>query len=161
MAKEKTADGEKLIVKNRKASFDYEIEDRFEGGLALLGSEVKSMRAGKVDIVDAFATVEHGNLLLKQLYVAPFEMAKSFPHEPRRVRQVLMHRREIEQIDKGISRGGYTLVPLRLYFKNGRVKVELALVKGKKHYDKRAAVRKKDDEREARVAMGRGRKGNG
>jgi len=159
--KEKEKTGEKLIVKNRKASFDYIIEDRFEGGLVLLGSEVKSMRAGKVDIVDAFASVESGDLWLKQLYVAPFEMAKSFPHEPRRPRKVLMHRKEITQIDKGISRGGYTLVPLRLYFKDGRVKVELALVKGKKNYDKRAAVAKKDAEREARGLAGRGRKGSG
>jgi SsrA-binding protein len=160
MTKDKVVPGEKLIVKNRKASFDYIIEERFEGGLALLGSEVKSMRAGKVDIVDAYAAVEKGDLWLKQLYVAPFEMAKSFPHEVRRARKVLLHRREIDQIDKGISRGGYTLVPLRLYFKGGRVKVELALVKGKKNYDKRAAVRKKDDDREARVAIGRARKGN-
>jgi SsrA-binding protein len=161
MAKDKIVPGETLIVKNKKASFDYIIEDRFEGGLALLGSEVKSMRAGKVDIVDAFAAVEGRDLWLKQLYIAPFEQAKSFPHEPRRHRKVLLHRKEIDQIDKGISRGGYTLVPLRLYFKDGRVKVELALVKGKKNYDKRAAVRKKDDEREARVATGRARKGTG
>lgn len=157
--KEKEAPGESLIVKNRRAFFDYDIEERFEAGIALLGSEVKSMRAGKCEIVDAFATVEHGSLWLKQLYVAPFEQAKSFPHDPRRARRVLLHRREIDSIEKEITRAGMTLVPLRLYFKNGRVKVELALVRGRKSQDKRAAIAKKEGEREARAAMGRARKG--
>jgi SsrA-binding protein len=148
-------DGEKLIVKNRRATFDYTIEQRVEGGLVLVGSEVKSMRAGKVDIVDAFATVERGEMWLKQLHVAPFEMASAFPHEPRRGRKVLLHAREIAQLDKEIKRGGYTLVPLRLYFKNGRVKVELGLAKGKKVHDKRRDIADKDASREARVDMGR------
>lgn len=158
MAKEKIADGEKLIVKNRRAVFDYFIEERFEGGLVLVGSEVKSMRDGKVDIVDSFASVERDGLYLKQLYVAPFEQAKAFPHEVRRARKVLLHAKEIEEIDKGISRGGYTLIPLRLYFKNGRVKVELALAKGKKFYDKRHDIAEKTAKREAESAMGRRRK---
>lgn len=158
VAKEKIADGEKLIVKNRRAVFDYFIEERFEGGLVLVGSEVKSMRDGKVDIVDSFASVERDGLYLKQLYVAPFEQAKAFPHEVRRARKVLLHAKEIEEIDKGISRGGYTLIPLRLYFKNGRVKVELALAKGKKFYDKRHDIAEKTAKREAESAMGRRRK---
>ena len=155
----KSGDGEKLIVKNRRATFDYEVEEHFEGGLVLVGSEVKSMRAGKVDIVDAFASVDHGEMWLKQLFVAPFEQAKAFPHEPRRARKVLLHAQEIAQIDKAISRGGYTLIPLRLYFKNGRIKVELGLAKGKKKVDKRQDIAKKTAEREAKVAMGRARKG--
>ena len=161
MAKDKDAPGETLIVKNRRAFFDYDIEEKFEGGLALLGSEVKSMRTGKVDVVDAFASVDHGELWLKQLYVAPFEMARSFPHEPRRARRVLLHRREIDRIDKEISRGGMTLVPLRLYFKNGKIKVELGLVRGRKSHDKRHVIAEKEANREARAAMGRARKGNG
>ncbi len=155
MAQATKTDGEKLIVKNRRATFDYTIEQRVEGGLVLVGSEVKSMRAGKVDIVDAFATVERGEMWLKQLHVAPFEMASAFPHEPRRGRKVLLHAREIAQLDKEIKRGGYTLVPLRLYFKNGRVKVELGLAKGKKVHDKRRDIADKDASREARVDMGR------
>ncbi|MDB4996948.1 MAG: tmRNA-binding protein SmpB [Myxococcaceae bacterium] len=153
------ADSEKLIVKNKKAFFNFTIEDTFEGGLVLLGSEVKSMRDGKVDMVDAFATVENDELWLKQLYVAPFEQARAFPHDVRRNRKVLLHTQEISEIEKGIMRGGYTLIPLRLYFKNGRVKVELGLAKGKKVHDKRRDIAKKTADREAQAAIGRGRKG--
>ena len=152
-------EGEKLIVKNRRATFDYTIEEQYEGGLVLVGSEVKSMRAGKVDIVDAFASVDNGEMWLKQLYVAPFEQAKAFPHEPRRARKVLLHAKEIVAIDKAVARGGYTLIPLRLYFKNGRAKVELGLAKGKKTHDKRAEIAKKTDERETRAAINRRGKG--
>ena len=157
--KKSGGDNEKLIVKNRRATFDYEIEEHYEGGLVLVGSEVKSMRAGKVDLVDSFASVDNGELWLKQLYVAPFEQAKAFPHEPRRARKVLLHSREIEEIHKGLARQGLTLIPLRLYFKDGRVKVELGLAKGKKTYDKRADITKKTADREARAAVVRGRRG--
>jgi SsrA-binding protein len=152
-------EGEKLVVKNRRATFDYAIEETYEGGLALVGSEVKSMRDGKVDIVDSYAAVEGGEMWLKQLYVAPFEQARAFPHEPRRSRKVLLHRREIEQMGKAVARGGYTLVPLRIYFKRGRVKVLLGLGKGKKSHDKRAEIADKDAKREARAVMGRRVKG--
>ncbi len=151
----------KVIVTNRRATFDYAVEEKFEGGLVLLGSEVKSMRAGKVEMVDAYATVERGELWLKQLYVAPFEQAKAFPHEPRRSRKVLVHRSEIGKIDRAIMREGYTLIPLRLYFMNGHVKVELGLAKGKKSHDKRADIKAKTADREAKVAMGRARKERG
>ena len=153
-------EGEKLIVKNRRAFFDYAIEDKYEGGLVLVGSEVKSMRAGKVDLVDAYAAEENGEVWLKQMYIAPFEQASAFPHEPRRPRKVLLHDNEIKQIHDASSRGGYTIVPLRLYFKRGRVKVELGVGKGKKHFDKRADMARKTADREARAAMGRGRKGS-
>jgi SsrA-binding protein len=152
---------EKVIVHNRRASFDYAIEERFEGGLVLVGSEVKSMRAGKVELVDAFAAVEGGELWLKQMYVAPFEQATAFPHDPRRPRKVLVHHSEIARIDRAVSREGMTLVPLRLYFKRGRVKVELGLAKGKKTHDKRADIKAKTAEKEARAAMGRARKERG
>jgi len=158
-AGKKQGEDERLIVSNRRAPFDYFIEDTYEGGLVLLGSEVKSMRDGKVDIVDAFATVERGEMWLKQLYVAPFEQARAFPHEPRRSRKVLLHAREIEQMGKAVARGGYTVVPLRLYFKRGRVKVLLGLGKGKKVHDKRAAMASRDANREARAALGRRSKG--
>ena len=155
-----TGDGEKLIVKNRRATFDYAIEDRYEGGLVLVGSEVKSMRTGRVDIIDAFASVDNGELWLKQLTVAPCEHARSFPHAPSRPRKVLMHKREIVAIGKAVARGGYTLIPLRIYFRNGRVKVELGLAKGKKTHDKRAEIARKTDERETRAAISRQRKGD-
>jgi SsrA-binding protein len=151
---------EKLIVKNRRATFDYAIDDKYEGGLVLVGSEVKSMRAGKVDLVDAYASLEGNELWLKQMYVAPFEGAKAFPHEPRRSRKVLLHAHEIEQLDREMGRGGMTVIPLRLYFKDGRVKVELGVAKGKKTHDKREEIARKTDEKEARAAIGRGRKGD-
>jgi SsrA-binding protein len=116
------------------------------------------MRAGKVDLVDSYATVERGEMWLKQLYVAPFEHATAFQHDPRRSRKVLLHTHEIEQINKGLTRGGYTLVPLRLYFKNGRVKVELGLAKGRKTVDKRQEIAKRTAAAEARNAIGRARK---
>lgn len=162
-AKKSGTDGaiDKIIVQNRRASFDYAIDDKFEGGLVLVGSEVKSMRAGKVELVDAYATVENGELWLKQMYVAPFEQARAFPHEPRRSRKVLVHKSEIARIDRAVSREGMTLVPIRLYFKSGHVKVELGLAKGKKTHDKRADIKAKTADREAREAMGRARKANG
>jgi SsrA-binding protein len=161
-AKANKDDGiEKVIVTNRRATFDYAVDERFEGGLVLVGSEVKSMRAGKVELVDAYAAVEGGELWLKQMYVAPFEQAKAFPHEPRRSRKVLVHASEIARIDRAVGREGMTLIPLRLYFRGGRVKVELGLARGKKTHDKRADIAKKTADREARAVMGRARKERG
>lgn len=157
--KDTAAPGEKLIVKNKKAYFNYAIEDSYEGGLVLVGSEVKSLRQGRVEMVDAFAAVERGELWLKQLNIAPFEQARAFPHEPRRSRKVLLHAHEIDQIGKRVQREGYTVVPLRLYFKDGRVKVELALAKGKNVIDKRHDIARKSAAREARAAAGRHLKG--
>ncbi|MBX3207923.1 MAG: SsrA-binding protein SmpB [Labilithrix sp.] len=152
---------EKLIVHNRRATFDYAIDDKLEAGIVLVGSEVKSMRAGKVELVDAYATVERDELWLKQMYIAPFEQAAAFPHEPRRARKLLVKASEITRIDRAVSREGMTLVPLRLYFKRGRVKVELGLARGKKTHDKRADIAAKTADREARAAMGRARKERG
>ncbi len=153
------AEGDQLIVKNRRALFDYDIEERYEAGISLVGSEVKSMRAGKIDVSDAYAVVENGEAWLKQMFVAPFEQASAFPHEPRRPRKVLLHKREIAEIEKALARQGYTLVPLRLYWKKGRAKVELALARGTKIHDKRQDIARRTAEREARAAMARGRKG--
>jgi SsrA-binding protein len=148
MAKEER---EPLIVKNRRAFFDYDIEQRYQSGLVLGGSEVKSMRAGKVDVSDAYVSVDRGEAWLKQMFIAPFEQASAFPHETRRARKLLLHAREIEELHESLARGGYTAVPTRLYFKEGRVKVEIGVGKGKKAYDKRAAIAKRDAERDARV----------
>jgi SsrA-binding protein len=146
-------DGDVTIVKNRRARFDYDIVDKYEAGISLAGSEVKSMRDGKVDVTDAYVVVERGEAWLKQMFVAPFEQASAFPHEPRRARKLLLHAREVQELHRALARDGYAIVPLRLYFKRGRTKVELAIAKGKKKYDKRAAIAKRTAEREARAAM--------
>jgi SsrA-binding protein len=152
MAKSPAKD-EELIVKNRRATFDYEVSERFEAGMVLVGSEVKSMRAGKVDVSDAYVAVERGEIWLRQMFVAPFEQASAFPHEPRRPRKLLLKGPQIAEIDRALSRGGYTGVPMRLYFKRGRVKVEIGIAVGKKKYDKRADIAKRDADREARAAV--------
>jgi SsrA-binding protein len=157
--KSERAEAQKLLVQNRRATHDYAIDERFEGGLVLVGSEVKSIRHGKVEMVDAYASVDRGECWLKQMYVAPFEQATAFPHDTRRARKVLLHQSEISKIDRALSRDGYTLVPLKLYLKGGRVKVELGLGKGKKLHDKRADIAKKTAEREAKAAIGRARRG--
>jgi SsrA-binding protein len=156
MAKKEAAS---VIVKNRRAAFDYAFDDRFEAGIVLAGSEVKSMRAGKIELVDAYAQVERGEAWLKQMYIAPFEQASAFPHEPRRARKLLLHAHEIKRIQEAIGREGYTAIPMSLYWKDGRAKVELGLGKGKKTKDKRQDIAKKTADREAQAAMGRGRKG--
>jgi SsrA-binding protein len=153
MAKPKT---EPLIVKNRRASFDYDIDERIEAGISLVGSEVKSMRAGKVDVTDAYIAIEGGQAWLKQMFVAPFEQASAFPHETRRSRRLLVHKREIEHVHERLSREGATAVPMRLYFKDGRVKVEIGIGRGKKRFDKRHDIAKKDADREATAAMREG-----
>ena len=152
MAKPAPGD-EKLIVKNRRAFFDYDVDERIEAGLMLVGSEVKSMRDGKVDVSDAYVAIERGEAWLKQMFVAPFEQAKAFPHEPRRSRKLLLHAREIDEVNRALARGGCTAIPLRLYFKQGRVKVELGIGTGKKQHDKRADIAKRDADREARAAI--------
>ncbi|MBP9112590.1 MAG: SsrA-binding protein SmpB [Polyangiaceae bacterium] len=152
-------EAETIIVRNRRASFDYQIDETFEGGLELLGSEVKSIRAGKVDLVDAYCAVEKGECFLKQLYVAPFTQAKAFPHEVRRSRKVLLHAREIERLSAAIMREGYTLIVTKIYLVRGRIKVEIGVAKGKKTYDKRHDMAKKTADKEARDAIGRARKG--
>jgi SsrA-binding protein len=151
-------DGEKIVARNKRATFDYHLEDRYEAGLVLTGSEVKSIRAGKVEIVDAYADVERGEAWLNQLYVAPFEKATVFGHEPRRRRKLLLNRSEIDKLEGKLKDRGYTLVPVRIYFKGGKAKIEIALGRGKTKGDKRQDIARKDAEREARVAMGRARK---
>lgn len=149
----------KSIVKNRRASFDYAIEETYEAGLVLMGGEVKSLRAGKSEIVDAWVSVDNGEAWLKQMYIAPFEMAVAFPLDARRPRKLLMHGHEIEKIQKAVARGGYTVIPVEMYFVGSRVKVSIGLAKGKKTYDKRHAEANKTASREAQAEISRGRKG--
>jgi SsrA-binding protein len=149
----------KTIATNRKARHDYFIEDTFEAGLVLTGTEIKSIRAGRVNLRDSFAMVKEGELWLMNAHIAPYDQGTYTNHEPRRPRKLLMHRREINRIAGKLQEKGFTLVPLRLYLKNNRAKVELGLARGKKQYDKRAALREKETRREIDRVVARHRKG--
>ena len=138
----------KNIATNRKARHDYHIEDTYEAGLVLTGTEIKSIRAGRVNLRDGYATLKDGELWLMNAHIAPYNQGSYTNHEPRRPRKLLMHRREINRIAGRIKEKGFTLVPLRLYLKNNLAKVELGLARGKKQYDKRAALREKETRRE-------------
>lgn len=140
--------GQKTVVSNRKARHDYHLFDRFEAGLVLLGSEVKSLRQGKVSLQDSFAAIEGGEAWLHNMHISPYEQASHWNHDPRRDRKLLLHAAEIRRLIGKVQERGYTLIPLRLYFTRGRAKVELALAKGKKAYDKRADIRERDLRRE-------------
>jgi len=150
VAKEK---GEKLIASNKKARHDYLIEDTVEAGLVLTGTEVKSLRAGRASLVDAYAIIDRGEAWLEGVHIPEYTAGTWTNHSPRRKRKLLLHKKEIDRLGGQISRGGYTLVPLKMYFSDGRAKVELALAKGKREYDKRQALREKQDKREAERAM--------
>jgi SsrA-binding protein len=152
-----TQPDEKLIVKNRRASFDYHLEDIFEAGMVLKGSEIKALRAGSADLTDAWAEVERDGVYLRNMTIQ-VAAHTAFPHETRRARKLLLHAREIETIKKGLDQGGLTLIPLRIYLKGGFAKAEIALAKGKKKGDKREAIKEREGEREPRAAMARARK---
>jgi SsrA-binding protein len=143
-----SADAVKPIATNRKARHDYFIEETYEAGLVLTGTEIKSIRAGHVNLRDSFAVVKEGELWLMNAHIAPYDQGTYANHEPRRSRKLLMHRREINRIAGKLQEKGFTLVPLRLYLKNNLAKVELGLGRGKKQYDKRAALREKETRRE-------------
>ena len=156
MVKEK---GRKVIAQNRKARHDYTVLDTYEAGVALMGTEVKSLRLGRASLVDAFATVDDGEVWLRNLHIPEYSQGSWTNHEPRRTRKLLLHREEIERLIGKIREGGLTLVPLSLYFNEGKVKCELALAKGKKSYDKRTDLAKRDADREIARAYGRAAKG--
>ena len=143
----------KTITTNKKAFHDYFVEDSYEAGIELAGTEVKSIRMGNVNLKDAFCTIKDGQMTLNGMHVSPYEKGNIFNREPRRPRRLLMHKREIQRLFAKIKQDGYTLVPLSLYFKGPRVKVEVGLCKGKKLYDKRDAAAKKDAKREMDRAL--------
>ena len=147
------AAGERLVARNPKATQRYDIEERIEAGLVLTGSEVKSLRAGRADLDAAFARFENGELFLHNLYIPPYGPAAAFAHDPRRTRKLLLKASEIEKWSGRITTKGYTLVPIRLYFKGSWVKVELGLGKGRKLGDEREKLRREVDLKEARAAM--------
>lgn len=147
MAKGK--ESQKLIANNKKAYHDFFIDETYECGIALHGTEVKSMRMGKCSIKEAFVRIEDGEVFVYGMHVSPYEKGNNFNKDPLRVKKLLLHKYEINKLLGKIKEKGYTLVPLQVYFKDGKVKVEIGLARGKKLYDKREAIAKKDQRREA------------
>jgi SsrA-binding protein len=151
--------GRKVIASNRKARHDYTILDTYEAGVVLVGTEVKSLRLGRASLVDSFATVDDGEVWLRGLHIPEYDRGTWTNHEPRRTRKLLLHKSEILRLIGKTKESGLSLVPLAMYFKDGKVKVEIGLGKGKKAYDKRQALAKRDAEREISKAFGRAAKG--
>ncbi len=152
MARER---GRKVVASNRKARHDYYVEDVVEAGIVLTGTEVKSLRAGRASLVDGFATMYQGEMWLEGVHIPEYTQGTWTNHEPRRRRKLLLHRREIDRLNAEVREQGLTLVPLSLYFSDGKAKVEIALARGKRNYDKRQALRERQDRREADRAMTR------
>jgi len=151
--------GRKLIAQNRKARYDYHIDDVFEAGLVLVGTEVKSLRAGRATLGDGFGEITNGEAFLHGVHIPEYTEGTWTNHAPRRVRKLLLNRHEIDKIESKVNERGFTLVPLSMYFKDGRAKVEIALARGKKTYDKRHALAERQANREKQQALGRRSKG--
>jgi SsrA-binding protein len=151
--------GRKMIAQNRKARHDYAVIDTYECGVVLTGTEVKSLRLGRASLVDGFATIDDGEVFLRNVHIAEYDQGSWTNHEPRRTRKLLLHKAEILRLIGKTKESGLTLVPLSLYFSEGKVKVELALARGKKSYDKRQDLAKRDADKEVRRAVGRRNKG--
>ena len=148
----------KVIARNRKATHDYHVENRYEAGLVLLGSEIKSIRAGGVNLREGYVNPRDGELWLVNVHIAPFKPAGRGGHEPRRPRKLLLSRREIDRLTSRVQERGYTIIPLQLYLTHGRAKVEIGLAKGKRQYDKRSTIAKRESDRQIeRTLKERGR----
>jgi SsrA-binding protein len=145
--------GRKVVATNRKARHDYTIEDTYEAGIVLTGTEVKSLRQGRASLVDGYAYIDGGEAYLDAVHIPEYNQGTWTNHPPRRTRKLLLHKQQILKLYSQVREGGYTLVPLSLYFSDGKAKVELALAKGKREYDKRHALRERQDAREAQRAM--------
>ena len=145
--------GVKIAAQNRKAHHDYFVEDKFEAGIELFGTEVKSIRAGTLNLKDSWCSIKDGEIFVNGMHISPYEKGNIFNRDPVRVRRLLMHRREIAKLHALVQQDGYALVPLSVYFKDARVKVEVGLCKGKKNYDKRDSMAKRDAQREMDRAM--------
>jgi SsrA-binding protein len=153
MANKKDTDGEQIICVNRQARHNYFIDETYEAGLMLVGSEVKSLRDGKANLVDSYAQVRKGEAFLINAHISPYAGANQFNHEPTRMRKLLLHQKEIERLTGKTKVRGLTLIPLKMYCKNGRAKVELGLARGKKLYDKRETLKRKESQREVERAI--------
>jgi SsrA-binding protein len=149
----KKATGEKILVQYRRASYDYFLSDYLETGIVLSGTEVKSLRAGGGSLSDSYVISRNKELFLLNMHIAPYKQGTIFNHEPLQTRKLLAHKQEIEKITKAIQEKGLTILPIKLYLKHGMVKVLIAVGKGKKHYDKREAIKTKDTERKMRAAQ--------
>ena len=157
--KKKKTDGSNVIASNRKARHDYTILDTYETGIVLQGTEIKSLRDGKASLVEAFATIDNGEVWLRNLHIPEYSMGSWTNHSPRRTRKLLMHRSEIDSIEGKVRDGNRTLVPLSIYLKEGKAKVELGLAQGKQDYDKRQAIKKRTEDREIARDLGKKFKG--
>ncbi len=157
VAKSAAAPAVKVVASNRRARHDYEIVEVFEAGIVLLGSEVKSLRDGRANLKDSFAHVKDGEVWLVGAYIGPYSFSREGGHDPERTRKLLLNRREIDQISGKIAEKGLTLIPLRLYFKEGKVKVEIALARGRRTVDKREAIKEREQRREMERAVRRAR----
>jgi len=146
-------EGYKVVIENRKARHNYHIEETYEAGLCLVGTEVKSLREGKGNIQDAYAEVKDGEVWVNNFHISPYEKGNRFNHEPKRPKKLLLHRREINRLYGLVQKKGYTLVPLRIYFKDGKAKMALAVARGKKMHDKREDMVARDVKREIERAM--------
>jgi SsrA-binding protein len=142
---------EKDLARNRAAFHNYAIEERYEAGIVLQGTEVKALREGAANLKDSYARVKEGEVWLLNCHISPYTHGTAFNHDPLRPRKLLLHKREIQRLHQRVKEKGLTLVPVRLYFRKGRVKVEIALAKGKTLYDKRETIKKRDTQREARL----------
>ena len=161
MVKKGNETGIKVKATNRKALRDYEIEEKLEAGIVLVGSEIKSIREGRASLREAYADVDGGEVWLHDMNISPYVQAAHFGHEPTRARKLLLHKDEIKRLTGRITERGYTLVPVRLYIKDGKAKVELGLARGKRQYDKRREIARKDADREIeRAVRHRGRGGS-
>lgn len=151
-------DGRKIVASNRKARHNYDIVDTYECGIVLKGSEVKSLRAGQVQLKDAYAEFRGADLWLENMHIAPYQFARGGGHDPERPRKLLLHKYELDRLLGKVNEAGLTLVPLSIYFTHGLAKVEMALGKGRRRYDKRQAIRAREEKREMDRAMGRARR---
>jgi SsrA-binding protein len=151
-------DGITTIATNRKARHDYFLEDRYEAGLVLRGTEIKSVRARQVSLREAYIHTDGNEAWLVNAYIAPYDPASRMNHDPRRMRKLLLHKREIRKLYDGVRQKGYTIIPTSMYIKSGKAKIEIALARGKKQYDKRREIAKRDAEREMSRAFRRGRR---
>ncbi|NOT45050.1 MAG: SsrA-binding protein SmpB [Acidobacteria bacterium] len=153
MATDKKRDASRVIADNRKAFYDYHVLESFEAGVALLGTEVKAIREGRVNLRDSYARLDKGEVWLLNVHISPYSHTGSAFHEEKRQRKLLLHRHEIQKLTGRVVEKGLTLVPLQLYWKNGRVKAQIALVKGKQTHDKRETIRRREVDRETRAAV--------
>jgi len=138
----------KIIAENRKARYDYHIDEKFEAGMVLKGTEVKSLRQGRANLKDSYARIKNGEVFVHQMHISPYPFAYYDNHDPLRPRKLLLHKREIKRLNVKVNEKGLTLIPLKMYFKNGKAKISIALARGKRKYDKRESIRRREESRE-------------